>query len=54
MVANASSEPACIIAVSGSGPSASAGPVLPQSGCLPEPIYRQTLSASVMVEYRVD
>ena len=54
MVANASSEPACIIAVPGSGPSASAGPVLPQSGCLPEPIYRQTLSASVMVEYRVD
>ena len=54
MVANASSEPACIIAVPGSGPSASAGPVAPQSGCLPEPIYRQTLSASVMVEYRVD
>ncbi|MGO9208343.1 MAG: SIMPL domain-containing protein [Candidatus Limnocylindrales bacterium] len=53
MVANASSEPACIIAIPGSRPSASAGPVVPQSGCLPEPIYRQTLSASVMVEYRV-
>ncbi len=50
---SASGEPACIIVVPGSGPSASAGPVVPQSGCLPEPIYRQTLSVSVTVEYSV-
>ena len=59
MVANGSSSgsasggPACIIAVPGSGPSATAGPVVPLPACLPETVYQQTLSASVTVEYRV-
>jgi hypothetical protein len=59
MVANGSSsgsasgEPACIIRVPGSGPSATAGPVAPLPACLPEPVYQQTLSVSVTVEYGV-
>jgi Protein of unknown function (DUF541) len=59
MVANGSSSgsasggPACIIAVPGSGPLASAGTVAPQPACPPQPVYQQTLSVSVTVEYRV-
>ncbi|MGO9179072.1 MAG: SIMPL domain-containing protein [Candidatus Limnocylindrales bacterium] len=59
MVANGSSsgsasgEPACIIAVPGSGPSATAGTVAPLPACLPQPIYQQTLSVSVTVEYGI-
>jgi Protein of unknown function (DUF541) len=59
MVANGSSSgsasggPACIIAVPGSGPLATAGTVAPQPACPPQPVYQQTLSASVTVEYRV-
>ena len=59
MVANGSSSgsasggPACIVAVPGSGPSATAGPVAPLPACPLQPVYQQTISASVTVEYSV-
>jgi hypothetical protein len=59
MVANGSSSgsasggPACIFAVPGSGPSASAGTVVPLPACPIQPVYQQTISVSVTVEYGV-
>jgi hypothetical protein len=59
MVANGSSSgsasggPACIVAVPGSGPAATAGPVAPLPACPLQPVYQQTISASVTVEYTV-
>ncbi len=50
---SASGEPACIIAVPGSGPSATAGAVAPLPACPLEPVYRQTISVPVTVEYSV-
>ncbi|MGO9180231.1 MAG: SIMPL domain-containing protein [Candidatus Limnocylindrales bacterium] len=50
---SASGGPACIIAVPGSGPSAAAGTVVPLPACPIQPVYQQTLSVSVTVEYGV-
>ena len=59
MVANGSSsgsasgEPARIVAVPRSGPSATAGTVAPLPACPIQPVYQQTLDVSVTVEYSV-
>jgi hypothetical protein len=50
---SASGGPACIVAVPGSGPAATAGPVAPLPACPLQPVYQQTISASVTVEYSV-
>ncbi len=52
---SASGEPTCVIAMPGSGPSASAGIVPPVPACVPvtSPPYQQILSVSVTVEYAV-
>jgi uncharacterized protein YggE len=51
LVANRAGTPSCPVPVPESGPSTSK-PVPPQPDCAPT--YQQTLSVSVMVEYRVE
>jgi hypothetical protein len=53
MVANGSSEPACIAAVPSGGPLASGEILPPQPACPLQPVYQQTISVSVTVEYSV-
>jgi Protein of unknown function (DUF541) len=55
LVANGSSGPACIPGKPVGGAQATAGPLVPQPVCPPEPqpVYQQTLGVSVTVEYRV-
>jgi hypothetical protein len=50
---SASGGPACIIAVPGRGPSATAGTVAPLPACPLQPVYPQTIGVSVTVEYSV-
>jgi len=52
MVTNGAVTPPCVVAVPGSGPMATGQSTLPQPVCL-QPVYQQTLSVSVTVEYRV-
>jgi hypothetical protein len=52
MGTNGAVTPPCVVAVPGSGPMATGQSTLPQPVCL-QPVYQQTLSVSVTVEYRV-